>query len=88
MTFKSKFGNDTFNKISVDNFIKKFKKKNPKEDFNRLKKDLLHFKQLKTQGETCNCGNELWIIGSAISGKGCFTCITGDTESSNDFEIE
>lgn len=77
-----------FTKIPVDNFIKDFKKKNPKEDFDQLRKDLLYFRQLKKNGVKCNCGNALWVIGSAISGKGCFTCTTGETDSSDDYEIE
>ena len=55
---------------------------------NRLKKDLLYFKQLKLKGEKCICGNPIWIIGSAISGKACFTCITGERDFSDAYEIE
>lgn len=88
MTFKPKYAGYLFTKISLDNFIKEYEKANPKDDLNKLRKDLLHFKQLKAEGVKCNCGNSLWIIGSAISGTGCFTCITGETDFSNDYEIE
>ena len=87
MTFKPKFEGYKFTKISVDNFIEKYKMNNPKEDLTKLKKNILYFKQLKKDGVKCYCGNSLWVIGSAISGKGCFTCITGETDFSNDYDI-
>ena len=88
MNSKPKFANHNFNKISVDSFIEKYKKDNPKEDLKQLKNSILYFKQLKKEGVKCNCGNSIWVIGSAISGKGCFTCITGESDYSNDYEIE
>ncbi len=50
-----------------------------------LKRNLEEFKKRKIQGELCNCGNPIWIIGSAITGKGCFTCITGESDCSDDY---
>jgi len=88
MIFKPKFGQSNYKYISIDNFIEIYKKDNPNEDFNALKVSLLHFKQLKTNGEKCDCGNPIWIIGSSISGKGCFCCITGESEASGDYEIK
>jgi hypothetical protein len=88
MNFKSKFANNKFNKISIDNFIEKYRRDNPQEDLKKLREDILYFKQLKIQGIKCDCGNSLWVIGSAISGKNCFTCITGDSDFSRDYEIE
>ena len=88
MTFKPKFSNSSYRNISIDNFIYKFKINNPNTDLSTLKKGLLNFKQLKENGERCVCGNEIWIIGSAIAGKGCFTCITGDTDQTDDYEVE
>lgn len=88
MTFKPKFSHHKFTLISIDKFIEQHKRNNPQEDLKKLKKDLLHFRQLKMNGVQCNCGNELWVIGSAISGKGCFTCITGEADSSDDYEIK
>jgi len=88
MTFKPKFAGYQFTKISVDSFIEKYKLNNSKSDLNKLKKNILYFRQLKKDGVKCSCGNSLWIIGSAVSGKGCFTCITGETDASDDYEIE
>jgi hypothetical protein len=88
MTFRPTFETYKFTKISVDNFIEKYKMNNPKEDLKQLRNDLLYFKQMKSEGAKCTCGNPIWVIGSAISGKGCFTCITGESDFSNDYEIE
>jgi hypothetical protein len=88
MNFKPDFASIELNKISINNFIKKYKIDNPKEDVKKLKDDLIYFKQLRKEGATCNCGNSIWVIGSAISGKGCFTCITGESDCSNDYDIE
>ena len=27
-------------------------------------------------GVKCACGNPIWVIGSALAGNACFTCIT------------
>ncbi|MEX6689349.1 hypothetical protein QTN47_17705 [Danxiaibacter flavus] len=88
MTFKPKSEGYKFTKISIDNFIEKYKMSNPKEDLAQLRRNILHIKQLKKDGIKCDCGNSLWVIGSAISGKGCFTCITGETDFSDDYEID
>jgi hypothetical protein len=88
MSFKPKFSNPQFIKISMDSFIEKYKKSNPQEDVKKLRNDILYFRKLKTAGTKCDCGNPIWIIGSAILGKGCFTCITKESDYSNDYEIE
>lgn len=88
MSFKPGFADYQFKKISIDKFIEQYKMKNPKEDFKTLKEDLLYFRQLQIEGAKCNCGNPIWVIGSAITGKGCFTCITGESDPSDDYEIK
>ena len=88
MTFKPKFGDYNFKTISIDCFIEKFSKVNNENDTIQLRKDLIYFRQLKKEGVKCDCGNDIWVIGSAISGKGCFKCITMETDCSGDFEIE
>ena len=87
MNSKSKFSDNRFNKISIDGFLDQFKKNNKNTDLSSLKKDLLYFKGLNEKEAQCSCGNAIWIIGSAIVGKGCFTCITGEADTSNDYEI-
>ncbi len=88
MNFKPGFASITMHRISIDKFIRKHKITNPKEDVKKLKDDLIHFRKLRDEGATCHCGNPIWIIGSAIAGKSCFTCITGEADGSDDYEIE
>jgi hypothetical protein len=38
-------------------------------------------------GARCQCGEQIWIIGSAHTGLGCFRCITGQTAPDHDYEI-
>ena len=87
MSTQPKYTNQNFAHISIDNFLRKHNKCNKTED-KTLKERLLHFKKLKLAGATCECGNEIWIIGSALSAKTCFTCLTGESDPSNDYEIE
>jgi len=35
----------------------------------------------------CQCGAQIWIVGSAEAGLACFTCITGEALPDNDYEI-
>jgi hypothetical protein len=39
-------------------------------------------------GAVCSCGEPIWVIGSAIAGLMCFTCITGSTDNTDDYEID
>ncbi|MEX1136838.1 MAG: hypothetical protein WEB89_08040 [Balneolales bacterium] len=88
MNFKVDTPARNFRTISVDNFVEMYKNNNPETDTENLKKSLKHFRALKLEGQKCDCGNPIWAIGSAFSGQGCFTCITGDKDNSNDYEIE
>ena len=38
-------------------------------------------------GRRCHCGAPVWVIGSAETGLMCFTCITGESDPSQDYEI-
>jgi hypothetical protein len=40
------------------------------------------------QGIKCTCGNDIWVIGSAIVGNSCFSCITGESAPDSDYEID
>lgn len=74
--------------IDVDDYLKKLSDVN-KEDIKTLKESLNDTLQAKKNGATCQiCGATIWAAGSAVVGwHGCFTCITGETDSSEDFEI-
>lgn len=43
----------------------------------------------KKSGAVCQfCGKPIWAIGSSFAGNGCFTCITGEKDASEDYEID
>ncbi len=66
-----------FAPIQMNEYVKKHIKSNPgtsrKEIETGLKAALKDYKS----GVKCNCGNPIWVIGSAIAGNACFSCITG-----------
>ena len=77
-----------FTPISIENFIKSFIESNPKENSIVLRQGLQRALRDYKNGETCDCGNQIWVIGSALVGNRCFTCITGDACPDDDYEIE
>ncbi len=76
--------------IAIDDFIKDYHKTNPKEDAGALRETLASVVDAKKKGAVCNiCGQPIWAIGSAVVGwDGCFTCITGEADNSEDYEID
>ncbi|WP_085505215.1 hypothetical protein [Thalassobacillus devorans] len=75
--------------ISIDSYVNKHCKSNPGEEPNKLKKRLKEAVNNKKNGASCfNCGQEIWAIGSAIAYQGCFSCITGEADGSEDYEID
>lgn len=78
----------SFVPISIDKYVKIHLKSNPNENEKdlriRLKDALIAFKK----GKKCHCGNDIWVIGSASVGYSCFTCITGESYPTDDYEID
>lgn len=76
--------------VSIDDFIKGYLKNNPGEKNTPIRENLLSAVEDKKNGATCmQCGQPIWTIGSAIVGwDGCFTCITGEADNSEDYEID
>jgi hypothetical protein len=74
--------------IKLNEFVEKHIKSNPdtnrKEIETGLKAALNDYKL----GVKCDCGNPIWVIGSAITGNACFTCITGEAVPDSDYEID
>ena len=79
-----------FSPITIDEFIKSYGKNNPAEDIKRLRITLTDVVDAKMNGAVCNqCGQPIWAIGTAVVGwDGCFTCITGEADNSEDLEID
>lgn len=83
-------GDVMFSPISVEDFLKSYQENNPKEDIVNLRKVLVDTVAAKKNGAVCHqCGQPIWTIGSAICGwNGCFICITGEADNSEDLEID
>ena len=74
--------------ISIENYIKLHLKNNPGENEKELRKALKSALSDYKRGVKCHCGNDIWVIGSAIVGNSCFTCITGESFPTEDYEID
>lgn len=76
--------------IPLDEFVKLHVQSNPGEKPSEVKTRLLDAVRRKKAGAVCmHCGQPIWAVGSAIVGwDGCFTCITGEADHSDDYEID
>lgn len=74
--------------ISVDGYVKKYIENNPLEDEKEFRNKLSNALRSFHRGVKCSCGNDIWVIGSAYVGNRCFSCITGESAPSDDYEIE
>ncbi len=69
-----------------------FKRITP-EDFLRLNpgndETLEELREAAKHEGTCdNCGQPIWKLGSLLVGwDGCFSCITGEADASDDYEL-
>jgi hypothetical protein len=73
--------------ISIAKYIPLHMKSNPGESRTALEAALQESLEAAERGECCDCGEPIWALGSAIVGRGCFTCITGEGTPSDDYEI-
>ncbi|MBK9392075.1 MAG: hypothetical protein IPN68_18510 [Bacteroidetes bacterium] len=74
--------------ISIDEYVKVHLKKNPNESENILRVRLEAALDDYTNGIKCNCGKDIWIVGSASSPFGCYSCITGKEHPAGEYEID
>jgi hypothetical protein len=74
--------------IKKKDFIARYLSNNPGESEVSINESLDNAIIAYQKGKKCHCGNPLWVIGSAISGFACFTCITGESNPDGDYEIE
>jgi hypothetical protein len=77
-----------FKKISIEKYVEPHLKSNPSENKNDLEKRLKSALNDYENGIKCSCGKDIWVIGSAAVGNSCFTCITGKSEPTDDYEID
>ena len=77
-----------FTSISIDRYVELHMRSNPGDSRKRLKAALESALRASMGGVTCRCGNPIWVIGSALAGNACFTCITGESFPDEDYEID
>lgn len=73
-----------FKKISIEKYVQVHLSENKNDLEKRLKSALNDYKN----GVKCSCGNDIWVIGSAAFGNSCFTCLTGESKPTDDYEID
>lgn len=77
-----------FTPIGFEDYVKSHLKVNPLVDPADLRRRLRRALGDFRNGVTCKCGQPIWVVGSAEVGNSCFACITGETYSSADYELE
>lgn len=73
--------------IELQQYVGVFLRSNPGEVAEKATARLRSALDDYKAGVRCHCGEPIWVIGSAEAGNGCFTCITGSTDPSGDYEI-
>jgi len=79
---------DGFVPISIEKYIQSHLKTNPDENPKELRNNLTRALKDYQNGIKCQCGNSIWVLGSAFAGNSCFTCITGEARPDHDYEIK
>lgn len=77
----------SFTPISMNDYIVKHLAANPGADRAEVAASLAHALAAFKAGARCACGEPIWVLGSAFAAHACFTCISGESDSSRDFEI-
>jgi hypothetical protein len=77
----------SFLPISIDDYVQKHLAGNRGVDRSDLIERLNSALASARAGVRCECGERIWVIGSAEVGLSCFTCITGEAEPDDDYEI-
>jgi hypothetical protein len=74
--------------ITTDKYVAMHLENNPTEKEADLRKRLESALNDYKNGIKCSCGNDIWVIGSVSVGNSCFTCITGESHPTDDYEID
>ncbi len=77
-----------FTPIVLEDYIQRYLKNNPDTSRKEIEPGLRSALADHKAGVKCDCGNPIWVIGSAVVGNACFTCITGEAMPDDDFEID
>jgi hypothetical protein len=74
--------------ITIDDYVKVHLKKNPNENEKVLRVRIEAALEDYKNGIKCQCGRDIWIVGSATAPFGCFNCISGREFPAGDYEID
>ena len=74
--------------IKLEDFIGRYLEDNPGASRQEIEEGLQYALEAYKKGVRCECGEPIWVIGSALVGSSCFTCITGEATPDDDFEID
>lgn len=74
--------------ISKEEFAQKVVKNNKGEKKQNIIEAIVASLKDVRKGQKCSCGNPIWVAGSVFVGNSCFTCITGEVDASEDYEID
>jgi hypothetical protein len=75
--------------ISLEDYIEKAVASNPGSSREEITDSLKDALRAYKEDVRCQCGNPIWVIGSAAVGwYGCFSCITGEAIPDDDYEID
>ena len=78
-----------FTPISLEDYVELHLKSNPDTSREEITTALRDALEAYKRGDKClNCGNSIWVIGSAFGSNMCFTCITGEAIPEDDYEID
>jgi len=74
--------------ITIDDYVKVHLKKNPNENEKVLRVRIEAALDDYNTGVKCQCGKDIWIVGSATAPFACFSCITGKAHPQAEYEID
>ena len=77
----------TFVPIQLEDYVRLHVRSNPGENAADVIAALQFALKAYKAGRRCRCGGPIWVIGSAEAGLACFSCITGESDPSEDYEI-
>lgn len=74
--------------IRLDDYVRRYLESNPGEKAADVAARLREALAAHLAGKKCQCGEPIWVVGSADAGHSCFTCITGEAVPDSDYEID
>ena len=77
----------TFVPIQLEEYVRLHLRSSPDGNTQDVTERLQYALEAYQAGRRCQCGAPIWVIGSAEAGLMCFTCITGEADPSDDYEI-